>query len=88
MSELSSFLRELGACGDFVYRADRTFIGQVYSGNTYSLSAAKTENGTCINCGGYLILSENGDFVCDDCGESVLYGYHAAYNRIYKKDGA
>lgn len=88
MSELASFSRELRAWGDFVYRVDRTFIGQIYSGNTYSRAAAQSENGTCINCGGHLILSEKGDFICEDCGEIVLYGYQAAYNRIYQKDGA
>ena len=88
MSELASFAIELRAWGDFIYRVNRTFIGQIYTGNSYSRSAAQAENGTCINCGGHLILSENGDFVCEDCGESVLYGYHANFERIYHKDMA
>ena len=88
MGKLASFARELRAWGDFIYRVNRTFIGQIYTGNSYSRSAAQAENGTCINCGGHLILSENGDFICEDCGESVLYGYHANFERIYHKDMA
>ena len=86
MCELASFERELRAWGDFIYRVNRTFIGQIYTVNAYSRSAAQAENGTCINCGGHLILSENGDFICEDCGESVLYGYYANFERIYHKD--
>ena len=85
MGKLEKFMLGIVASQDFTYRLSKTTSMYPYVCNSYSQSAALFERGCCINCGGFLILSNKDDFVCEDCGESVLYGYHAAYNRIYQK---
>lgn len=88
MDELQTFMLGIVASQDFTYRLSKTLSSSQHVCNSYSQSAALFDRGCCINCGGFLILSDKGDFVCEDCGESVLYGYHANFERIYHKDMA
>ena len=83
MKELRSIRLDLSAYSDFKFRDRCTFRGKKDAGNSYSRAAAVSENGTCTNCGGYLFLADNGDYLCEDCAQSVLNGYNITFNRLY-----